>query len=251
MDSLFGYLDYASGEVEWVVTENVKTVFDRRAKFKGEVPWLVQEQKFKQRGFVPFKVLAKAHSFTLKQHRDRGWGIHFRLNKLKAFLPCPTSTFYTFQTGAMELDHFILQQHGRRGSSGAACVISFSYSAQRTKDDPQWHADLREQMDVFGEAGHYTRVRLSRIPPPTQTLGTQGTANKDSDLASSQPTSKRSSHAARQPTDQPASQPASLPASQPAKAPAIQPTQPAHQPCETRNGLKRACMAWLDWNRPI
>lgn len=154
MESLFGYIDYADGSIQWVVTEMVKTIFNRRTQFGGEVPWEIQEQKFRDRGFVAFKLLANAHSFSLKQHRTRGWGLHFQVNKLKAFLPCPTSTFYSFQTDPLDLEYFLLEKHAYPAcSNNAACVAAFSYSARKSTKNPMWHADVREQMAVFGEAG--------------------------------------------------------------------------------------------------
>ena len=92
--ALLDYVDY-NPELEWVVTENVKRLCQKRKKFGGEVPIDIQNKAMQKRGFFPAHSLICTTSYGIPQSRSRCWGIYIKNTCLKAWAPDP---HYLFQS---------------------------------------------------------------------------------------------------------------------------------------------------------
>ena len=92
--ALLDYVDY-NPHLEWVVTENVKRLCQKRAQFGGEVPIDIQNKAMQERGFFPAHSLICTSSYGIPQSRSRCWGIYIKKTCLKAWAPDP---HYLFQS---------------------------------------------------------------------------------------------------------------------------------------------------------
>ena len=93
-------------EVSMVCTENVKTMFAKRSEW-DETPIIIQDQKFKDRGFVPASVLSNASCFTLAHYRTRAVGMYIKASKTSLANPPLERTFLSLRCTQLCLTDFI------------------------------------------------------------------------------------------------------------------------------------------------
>ena len=93
-------------EVSMVCTENVKTMFAKRSEW-NETPIIIQDQKFKDRGFVPASILSNASCFTLAHYRTRAVGMYIKASKTSLANPPLERTFLSLRCTQLCLTDFI------------------------------------------------------------------------------------------------------------------------------------------------
>ena len=90
--SLTDYCDYDE-ELEWVVSENVRTLTQKRKKFNGECPIEIQNNAMKERGFLPAHALICSSKYGVPQSRSRCYGLYIKMKCFKAAAPDPQRIF--------------------------------------------------------------------------------------------------------------------------------------------------------------
>ena len=93
-------------EVSMVCTENVKTMFAKRSEW-SETPITIQDQKFKDHGFVPASILSNASCFTLAHYRTRAVGMYIKASKTSLANPPLERTFLSLRCTQLCLTDFI------------------------------------------------------------------------------------------------------------------------------------------------
>ena len=115
--ALLDYVDY-NPDLEWVVTENVRRLCQKRKQFGGEVPIDIQNKAMQERGFFPAHSLVCTSSYGLPQSRSRCWGIYIKNTCLKAWAPDPHYLFQSLATANLPTSKIL---DASLGSSEKTC----------------------------------------------------------------------------------------------------------------------------------
>ena len=96
--------------VTMVCTENVKNMFSKRSQWNYEVPIDIQDQKFKDRGFIPASVLTNLTQYTIPHSRNRAIGMYLKATKTRLACPPLENTFFSLRCTQLELSDFITEK---------------------------------------------------------------------------------------------------------------------------------------------
>ena len=148
--ALMDYVDY-NDELEWVITENVRTLTQNRQKFGGECPIDIQNRAMAERGFLPAHALVCSSKFGVPQSRSRCWGLYIKAGCLKAFAPDPCKLFVSL--GSIAPSNVL--------DGNLACLTAPS---GRKSPGTKWMDTYKEMMVKHGKAiQDENRLKFSNV----------------------------------------------------------------------------------------
>ena len=150
--SMCQYLDYAQSTIEWVVTENARTMCFKSKQF-DETPILIQNKAFEERGFIPIHSLVNTKDFGLPQSRTRCWGLYLKKSAVKMGMD-PAHLLATLMRKPVGLDKVMVSGDGpvagpTRGASGKKWKPAFEEIKKEIGKATEPQASLKRYLLIF------------------------------------------------------------------------------------------------------
>jgi site-specific DNA-cytosine methylase len=139
LKALMNFVD--SQELEFIITENVKTMFSRRRKFQSEVPIEEQNREMVTRSFHPTASLPDSKYFGVPHNRPRCWGIYLKERGQKHSEEAVRNSFFSFQLKPVPIEMVLTDK------------VVPAPKVQCGKSGYKWKDGFKEVCKEFGKDG--------------------------------------------------------------------------------------------------
>ncbi|CAJ1360187.1 unnamed protein product [Effrenium voratum] len=135
--SLLDYAAYAGDILEWVITENVRTLCNKSKKY-DEKPIEIQNEEMGNLGFLPIHCLVNTAQFGIPQSRTRCWGLYIKKSLCKQSMD-PGHLVRSLERAPVDMAEIFVEM--------AEC----SQPAVRSTKGEKWKDVFEEQLKTHGK----------------------------------------------------------------------------------------------------